>query len=199
MKNMAIWPYNLLGKIKNVNIISKVLSLTAGLILIGCTNNNPPQTKPDKAVIEAAEMTRYSNLQLCQAADALVPSLNVNPASHPEFNENLRRSKVLQAEISSRNVNCYKLKAENSKPTTPLTSRQKQARASAVCRDNAYRSQFADPSVLLEMCTKGFQSPQKSCTKNTASFNLEAQKLTGVARAEYIEISNAFRMGCNMK
>lgn len=45
-----------------------------------------------------------------------------------------------------------------------------------------------------------FLKQQSSLAKRTSDlskFNDEAQKLTGATRAEYIEISNGFRMGCN--
>ncbi|WP_370621709.1 hypothetical protein NMD10_27710 (plasmid) [Citrobacter portucalensis] len=180
------------------NIKPIVLALAAGLLLAGCVQTAPQIPQPDKAAIEAAEIAKYSDVQLCQAADALQPSLNVNPASHPEYNENLRRSKALDAATRARNLNCYKLKNATVKPTQPLTARQKQARASATCAGYAQRAQFADPSVLQAMCMKGSQATPAKCSTDKARFNSEASTLKGAARAEYIEIGNAFRVGCNL-
>ncbi|ECX5877038.1 hypothetical protein H0K60_004499 [Salmonella enterica] len=180
------------------NIKSIALALAAGLLLNGCVQTAPLSPQPDKTAIEAAEIAKYSDVQLCQAADVLQPSLNVNPASHPEYNENLRRSKALDAAARARNLNCYKLKNATVKPTQQLTARQKQARASATCAGHAQRAQFADPTVLQAMCIKGFLATPAKCSTDKGHFNSEANKLKGAARVEYIEIGNAFHVGCNL-
>ena len=180
------------------NVKPLALALAAGLLLAGCVQTAPPVPQPDKAAIEAAEVAKYSDMQLCQAADALQPGLNVNPASHPEYNDNLRRAKALDAAARARNLNCYKLKNATVKPNQPLTASQKQARASATCAGYARRAQFAVPSVLQAMCMKGAQGTPAKCVTDKARLNIEADKLKGAARAEYIEIGNAFRVGCNL-
>ncbi len=65
--------------------------------------------------------------------------------------------------------------------------------------DDTQRSQFADPSVIVNMCQRGYQATPSKCSSDQIKFNSEVQKLTGAARAEYIEIGNAFRAGCNLK
>ncbi|MGT6543634.1 hypothetical protein ACRW1C_24320 [Escherichia coli] len=80
----------------------------------------------------------------------------------------------------------------------PMTARQKQARATAVCEGYAQRTQFANPSVAYSMCLKGAQSTPEKCTRDNTHFSSEATKLTGASRAEYTEIGNAFRIGCNL-
>lgn len=180
------------------NTKNMMLALATSLTLAGCTAPTPKTPQSDKAAVEAAEIAGYSDVQLCQASEALQPSLNVNPSSHPEYNDNLRRSKALEAAERSRNLNCYKLENATVKPTQPLTVRQKQARASAACAGYALRAQFADPSVLQAMCMKGSQATPAKCSTDKAHFNREANTLKGAARAEYIEIGNAFRVGCNL-
>ena len=178
--------------------MKRLLAASLALALAGCATPAPKAPHPDKAAIEAAEIARYSDQQLCQASDAIQPSLNVNPSSHPEYNDNLSRSKALEAAARSRNLSCYKLKAANSKAIKPMTARQKQARATAVCEGYAQRTQFANPSVAYSMCLKGAQSPPEKCTRDNTHFSSEATKLTGASRAEYTEIGNAFRIGCNL-
>lgn len=186
-----------------MNGISKIiLALTAGFALSGCVSHTPKTSQPDQATIEAAQLVLYTDSQLCQAEDDIEPLLNVNPSSHPEFNENYRRAQAIKKVIASRNLSCYHLKAEKAEqalPARPLSPRQKQARASAVCQAYAQRTRFADPSVAFQMCGKGFQSTPAKCKKDLASFDLESQKLRGAARAEYVEIGSAFRAGCNLK
>nr|UGK56918.1 hypothetical protein [Escherichia coli] len=143
--------------------MKRLLAASLALALAGCATPAPKAPHPDKAAIEAAEIARYSDQQLCRASDAIQPSLNVNPSSHPEYNDNLSRSKALEAAARSRNLSCYKLKAANSKAIKPMTARQKQARATAVCEGYAQRTQFANPSVAYSMCLKGAQStPEKN-------------------------------------
>lgn len=182
------------------NTIKIAIALMAGLMLAGCVSDAPAPEERDKSeIIEAEEIAQYSNLQLCREADSLQQSLNVNPASHPEYNRNWHRSKALQRAIATRKVNCYKLKSEKDKLTHPLSPRQKLARVSFVCHYYAQNSQFADPNVLLAMCAQGYQSTPEKCTRDAVIFDKESQKLTGVARAEFIEIGVAFSMGCNQK
>lgn len=48
-------------------------------------------------------------------------------------------------------------------------------------------------------CTsQGSQATPAKCSTDKARFNSEANTLKGEARAEYIEIGNAFRVGCNL-
>lgn len=186
-----------------MNGISKIiLALTAGFALSGCVSHTPKTSRPDPAAIEAAKLAQYTDSQLCQAEDDIEPLLNVNPSSHPEFNENYRRAQAITKVIASRNLSCYRLKVEKAEQATParlLSPRQKQARASAVCQAYAQRTRFADPSVIFQMCGKGFQSTSAKCKRDLASFDRESQKLRGAARAEYVEIGSAFRAGCTLK
>ena len=178
------------------NVLKTALVFAASILLVGCASNETTVSQLYRPTNGDREIAKFSDLQLCQAADSLQPSLNVNPASHPEYKENLRRSKALQGAIAARNINCYKLKATYVNPK-PLSPRQKRERASIVCSNNAQRSQFADPSVILEMCAKGYQSTSEQCSRDITRFDGEAQKLSGTAKAEYVEIGNAFRIGCN--
>lgn len=186
-----------------MNGISKIiLALTAGFTLSGCVSHTKKNSQPDPAAIEAAKLAQYTDSQLCQAEDNIEPLLNLNPSSHPEFNENYRRAQAIKKVIASRNLSCYHLKmekAEQATPARPLSPRQKQARASAVCQAYTQRTRFADPTVTFQMCGKGFQSTSAKCKEDLASFERESQKLRGAARAEYVEISSAFRAGCTLK
>ncbi|HFV9214643.1 TPA: hypothetical protein ACIAHZ_004017 [Enterobacter roggenkampii] len=168
--------------------------MAVGILLSGCA------TAPSAYVAQPKEpdLTKYSAAQLCSESDAIQPSLSVNPSSHPEYNDNLRRSKALDKEISARGLNCYKLKEASAGTVALLSPGQAQARVSAVCSSKAQRAQFADSSVLLDMCKRGYLATSAKCSADTARFTSEAQKLTGAARAEYVEIGNAFRTGCNL-
>ncbi|MEY1579898.1 MULTISPECIES: hypothetical protein [Morganellaceae] len=180
-----------------------VITIIIGFTLLGCVKKQSRIVKPspDKALIEAMEIAKYNDLQLCKITDSFyITKLNVNPSSHPEYNDNLRHFKILQSVISARGLNCYKIKDEaKAKQSAPLNTREKEMRVSSVCQIHARRSQFADPNVLLEMCVMGYRSTQEKCTSNITKFNNEAQKMAGNTRAEYIEIGSAFRMGCNLK
>ncbi|MEY1522740.1 hypothetical protein [Providencia huaxiensis] len=176
--------------------------MAIGITLLGCVKNKSEvinKESPSKSN-ESIEITKYNDLQICQVTDAFfMKKINVNPSSYPTYNDDLRYFKLLKNEISRRNINCYKIKDEAiSKQALPLSSRQKAMRASAVCRNYAQRSRFTEPTVLFEMCVMGYKSTKEQCTKNISKFNRENEKLTGGTRAEYTEIGNAFRMGCNM-
>ncbi|MCV5838870.1 hypothetical protein OFN62_38635, partial [Escherichia coli] len=79
-----------------------MLALTAGFTLSGCVSHTPKNSQPDPAAIEAAKLAQYTDSQLCQAEDNIEPLLNLNPSSHPEFNENYRRAQAIKKVIASR-------------------------------------------------------------------------------------------------
>ena len=80
-----------------------------------------------------------------------------------------------------------------------MTARPKQAHATAVCEGLRQRTQFANPSVAYSMCLKGAQSRQKNApaTIRTSSA-VKPLSSRAQSRAEYTEIGNAFRGGCNL-
>lgn len=82
-----------------------------------------------------------------------------------------------------------------------ITPSQMQMRVSATCNSYASASQIADPNVVYEMCLNGakesMQGRNSVCERKIRQFREQADTLDGMGRAEYIEIAQAYRMGCN--
>lgn len=77
-----------------------------------------------------------------------------------------------------------------------LTPQQYANKVNGVCSSRAMISRVANQQVIYEMCVKGAKDSHAVCEKNIKSFNREADKLKGMDRAEYVEISEAYRTGC---
>ncbi|MGM1187005.1 MULTISPECIES: hypothetical protein [Serratia] len=87
-------------------------------------------------------------------------------------------------------------------PSMAITSSQMQMRVSATCSAYANASRIANPDVVYEMCLNGardsIQKNSSICEKKKEKFNVQADKLHGMERAEYTEIAQAYRTGCNV-
>ncbi|EBO2473174.1 hypothetical protein NFY21_000313 [Salmonella enterica] len=83
-----------------------------------------------------------------------------------------------------------------------ITQSQMQMRATATCDSYASMSRIASPGVVYEVCLNGakesMQGRNSACESKIRQFNKQADTLHGMERAEYIEISQAYRMGCNV-
>ena len=177
------------------------LALAAGL-LAGCAAPQPIVPQPSKAELAAADAKRLADLPLCNAEHDLSNQLGAMRADATGYNDPWVRREAMKQEIRARGLNCYKIRSDNAapaKPAKPLSPRQKQARASAVCNATAQRTRFADPGAAYEMCVRRYKASAAKCEANQASFNTQAQGLSGAARAEYIELASSFRAGCNLK
>lgn len=89
-----------------------------------------------------------------------------------------------------------------SNPSMAITPSQMQMRVSATCNSYASASRIANPDVVYEMCLNGakesMQGRNAVCERKIKQFNEQADTLNGMGRAEYIEISQAYRRGCNI-
>lgn len=126
--------------------MKKVL-LAAVMALSGCVSHVQP-VQPVQQVKPVINFDKYSNLQLCKTVDYLeLNKLSVNPASHPDYSDNLKHRDLIVAEIDKRNgrhiVNyCYHLKAKDlednltpeQKKALELTPRQKAMQQYYTCR-----------------------------------------------------------------
>lgn len=147
----------------------------------------------------AAEVAKFDDLRLCNAERSAGIELCSMGPNRPGYHDKWISHEAMKREISSRHLNCVKLSSaivapERNPEFNPI---QKQVRASAVCRIAAQRSLFVAPDAVEAMCLRDAGASPAKCTNDLRKFNDEAQKLTGAARAEYIELSNGFRMGCN--
>lgn len=181
----------------------KVLAMVATcFLLFGCAKNHAKAKKeiPSNEDSQRNVITKYNDLELCQVTDSFfMNKLNVNPASHPNYNNDLRYHALLENEISVRNINCYQIKNKvKPKNVEQLSPQQKRKQALLICQGYVQSTRYANPSVIFEMCIRGYKATKTRCDNDLARFNSEETKLTGAARAEYIEIGVAFRMGCNM-
>lgn len=74
-------------------------------------------------------------------------------------------------------------------------------RINATCNAYANMSRIASPDVVYEMCLNGakesMQGRDSVCESKIRQFSEQADTLDGMGRAEYIEIAQAYRMGCN--
>ena len=79
-----------------------------------------------------------------------------------------------------------------------ITQSQMQMRATATCDSYASMSRIASPGVVYEVCLNGakesMQGRNSACESKIRQFNKQADTLHGMERAEYIEISQAYRM-----
>lgn len=176
----------------------KKLTLSAlALVLAGCASQPPaaPAASP------VADVAQFDNLRLCQASADMMPLMAVNPSSHPEYKKNWLKNQALDKEIARRKLNCSRVRAASvaHAAPVPLSPRQKQIRLSAVCNDTAARSQFANPAAIVEACQQAARHTPARCKQDLASFTRKSRTLTGIVRAEYIEIQNAVRTGCNLR
>ncbi|WP_258090791.1 hypothetical protein [Serratia liquefaciens] len=74
-------------------------------------------------------------------------------------------------------------------------------RINGTCNTMASGSGPASPDVLFDMCWRGARDAYKgkpaTCRNKIKQFDLQAQKLSGIERAEYVQIGSAYRIGCN--
>lgn len=173
----------------------KKLTLSAVvLVLAGCAS----QPLATSAASPVADVAQFDNLRLCKASADMMPLMAVNPSSHPEYRDNWLKNQALDKEIARRKLNCSRVRAASVAPV-PISPRQKQIRLSAVCNDMAAHSQFANPAVVVQMCQQAARYTPARCKQDLAGFTRESRTLTGIMRAEYIEIQNAVRAGCNLR
>lgn len=180
-------------------ILKTTLALAVGFMLAGCVSQPLETPLPDRTALAAAEVAKYDDLRLCKTEYSASTELASMGPNRPEYHSKWIFHKATEQEIASRHLNCYKLRSAIAAAAPELSTRQKQARVSAVCNAYAQRSQFADPPVIIKMCQRGYQATPSKCSSAQIKYNSEAQKFTGAARAEYIEIGNAFRAGCKLK
>lgn len=73
-------------------------------------------------------------------------------------------------------------------------------RINGTCNAMASGNGPASPDVLLDMCWRGARDAYKgkpaTCSKKIKQFEQQAQTLSGMERAEYVQISSAYRAGC---
>ncbi|HCE8954268.1 TPA: hypothetical protein ACJI8J_002001 [Kluyvera georgiana] len=83
-----------------------------------------------------------------------------------------------------------------------ITSSQMQMRISATCDSYANFARIADSDVIYGACITGakdsMQRRNSTCEKKIKKFNEQAETLIGMKRAEYIEVAQAYRTGCNI-
>ncbi|EKN5109515.1 hypothetical protein [Yersinia rochesterensis] len=180
-------------------ILKTTRALAVGFMLAGCVSQPLETPQPDRTALATAEVAKYDDLRLCNTEYSAATELGGMGPNRPEYHGKWIFHKATEQEIASRHLNCYKVRSTIAAAAPELSTRQKQARVSAVCNAYTQRSQFADPSVIVNMCQRGYQATPSKCSSDQIKFNSEVQKLTGAARAEYIEIGNAFRAGCNLK
>ncbi|MFW7204155.1 hypothetical protein ACMGF7_24400 [Serratia sp. BNK-17] len=74
-------------------------------------------------------------------------------------------------------------------------------RINGTCNTMASGNGPASPDVLFDMCWRGARDAYKgkpaTCHNKIKQFDLKAQKLSGIERAEYVQIGSAYRIGCN--
>jgi len=181
------------------NILGKAAVLISFAGLVGCVSEAPAPKPVDRFEADKIAFTQSNNLQLCQANEQLKVVLSENPSVSSEAKDRRIRYQLLQKEIDLRHVNCYKIRAEKAPPAKGLSPQEKKYRAALICKATAERSRYADPSALIKMCATGFHSSAQKCRNNLAKFSREMNTIPIGGRAEFIEISSAFRQGCNLR
>ena len=82
-----------------------------------------------------------------------------------------------------------------------ITQSQMQMRATATCDSYANFSRIANPDVIYGACITGardaIQHGNSVCEKKIKKFNKQTENLRGMERAEHIEVTQAYRAGCN--
>lgn len=66
-----------------------------------------------------------------------------------------------------------------------------------MCGSYADRARIASPDVVYNICLTGFRDSSATCNKKQKQFSEQASNLNGMNRAEYMEIAQAYRIGCN--
>jgi hypothetical protein len=76
-----------------------------------------------------------------------------------------------------------------------------QMRVTATCDSYANFSRIANPDVIYGACITGardaIQHRNSVCEKKIKKFNKQTENLRGMERAEHIEVTQAYRAGCN--
>lgn len=75
---------------------------------------------------------------------------------------------------------------------------QMQMRVSATCDSYANVARIANPDAVYNVCLMGFKDSSATCNKKQKQFSEQTDNLSGMDRAEYIEIAQAYRTGCNV-
>lgn len=82
-----------------------------------------------------------------------------------------------------------------------ITPSQLHVRVNAICNSHASMSRIANPDVVFEMCLNGagesMRGQNSTCKRKIKQFSEQSDSLHGMGRAEYIEIAQAYRAGCN--
>ncbi|MEQ6276989.1 hypothetical protein [Kluyvera huaxiensis] len=82
-----------------------------------------------------------------------------------------------------------------------ITQSQMQMRATATCDSYANFSRIASPDIIYGACITGAKDAMRHrnsvCEKKIKKFNEQAETLRGMERAEHIEVTQAYRAGCN--
>lgn len=174
---------------------------TVAVTLVGCGGHYI--SPAEKAAVDQLK-TITGDEELCQA----LASVNSAPAKsggvatmqRENFDVYYAQQTYLKQRIAARGLDCNKLKnTQRVAPAEELSPHQEQSRVAAACSAIAQRSQFADPNVVYEMCGRGYKATSKKCSHDITGFTEKSQQLSGTARAEYLEIGSAFRLGCNLK
>lgn len=181
------------------NTLGKAAILVSFAGLVGCVSEAQVPKPVDKFEADKVAFTQSSDVQLCEADQKLDVTLSENPSISPEAKNRRIRYELLRKEIDLRHINCHKIRAVNAPPVKPLSPQEKKHRAALSCRAIAERSRYSDPSVVFEMCAQGFHSSTEKCRSNLEGFSREMKTIPLSGRAEWSEISTAFRQGCNLR
>lgn len=181
------------------NILRKAVVLVSFVGLVGCVSEAPTPKLVDKYEADKVAFTQSSDMQLCEADKKLGITLSENPSVSPEARNRRIKYELLHKEIDLRHINCHKIRAINAPPVKSLSLQEKKRRAALSCRAAAERSRYSDPSAVFEMCTQGFRSSTEKCHDNFEGFSREMRNIPLSGKAEWSEISSAFRQGCNLR
>ena len=167
--------------------------------LVGCVSEARTPKPVDKYEADKVAFTQSSDMQLCETDKKLGVTLSENPSISPEARNRRIRYELLRKEIELRQINCDKIRAVTAPPVKSLSAQEKKHRAALSCRAIAERSRYSDPSAVFKMCELGFHSSTEKCRNNLEGFNREIRTIPLSGRAEWSEISSAFRQGCNLR
>lgn len=82
-----------------------------------------------------------------------------------------------------------------------LAQSQPSARINAMCNSYANMARIANPDVVYKECLYGARDAKLKngaiCEHKNQQFNAQASSLHGMDRAEFIEVGQAYRVGCN--
>lgn len=183
--------------------ITRAAFAAACFILAGCSGNYV--SPAERQAVD--QLKALNNGQLCQAREKVTsaPAQYGGVATMPrdEFDIYYAQSKYLRERMQASGIQCDTAAATKAPKATrapvELTPAQQNKRALYACDSYADGVQVANPSAAFEMCRRGYNATPAKCKRDAAEFTRQAQTLTGVSRAEFIELGGAFRAGCNLK